>query len=95
MRVFSSHYSAAAEHHFVLSQSPGLVWEDVLDLPQVLCDIKSTTLDPRVLLLIIQVQVLSDEEHLANLHQLDGQVEWNWDHHLDREVILIICYVTV
>lgn len=75
MREFSSHYGAAPEHHFILSQRPCLVREDILDLPQVLCDIKSATLDPRVLLLIIQVQVLSDEEHLANLYQLDGQVE--------------------
>lgn len=75
VREFSSHYSTAPEHHFILSQCPRLVREDILDLSQVLCDIKSTALDPRVLLLIIQVQVLSDEEHLANLYQLNGQVE--------------------
>lgn len=85
VRVLGAHYGAAAEHHFVLSQGPCLVREDVLDLAQVLCDVEGATLHPSVRVLIIQIHILHDEEHLAHLHQLNGEVERDGDHHLGRE----------
>lgn len=75
MGVLSAHDGAPAEHHLVLRQSASFVREDVLDLPQVLRDVEGLTLDAAVALFIVQVHVISDEENLADLHHLNGDVE--------------------
>lgn len=73
--VLGSHDGASPKHHLVLSQGACFVWEDVFNLPQVLCDVQSLTLYAAVSLLIVQINIISDEENLANLDQLDGYVE--------------------
>lgn len=85
VRVLRAHDGAPAEHHLVLGESAGLVGEDVLDLPQVLGDVERLALDVRVRLLVVEVRIVGDEEDLADLHQLDGQVERDGDHDLDRK----------
>lgn len=75
MWVLSAHDGASAEHHLVLRQSASFVREDVLDLPQVLRDVEGLTLDAAVALFVVQVHVISDEEDLADLHHLNGDVE--------------------
>lgn len=75
MGVLGAHDGASAKHHLVLCQSPGLVREDVLDLPQVLRDVQGLALDAAVGLLVVQIHVIRDEEDLADLHQLNGDVE--------------------
>lgn len=70
-----AHDGASAEHHLVLREGARLVGEDVVDLPEVLCDVQSSTLHAAVCLLVIQVSVINDKEDLTNLHQLNGQVE--------------------
>lgn len=73
--VLCAHDGASAKHHLVLCQSTSLVWEDVFDLPQVLRDVQGLALDAAVGLFIVQIHVISDEEDLADLHQLNGDVE--------------------
>lgn len=73
--VLGAHDGASAKHHLVLSEGASLVWEDVFDLSQVLCDVQGLTLDATVCLLIVQINVIRDEEDLTNLHQLNGHVE--------------------
>lgn len=85
VRVLRAHDGAPAEHHLVLGESARLVGEDVLDLPQVLGDVQRLALDVRVRLLVVEVRIVGDEEDLADLHQLDGQVERDGDHDLDRK----------
>lgn len=70
-----AHDGASTEHHLVLGQCPRLVWEDVVDLSKVLCDVQSSTLHAAVCLLVVQVDVINDEEDLTNLHQFNRQVE--------------------
>lgn len=70
-----AHDGASAEHHLVLGERACLVWEDVIDLSKVLCDVQSSTLHAAVRLLIIQVDVINDEEDLTNFHQFNRQVE--------------------
>lgn len=53
-----------------------------MDLSQVLCDVQGLALDAGVRLLIVQIDVVGDEEDLANLHQLNGQVEGDGDQNL-------------
>ncbi len=71
MGVFYPCHSAAAKHHLVLSQRACLVREDVLHLAEVLGDVKSSALQVRVCLLVIQLRVLMDEVHLADLDDLN------------------------
>lgn len=82
--VLCAHDGASAEHHLVLRQSASLVWEDVFDLPQVLRDVQGLALDAAVGLFIVQIHVISDEEDLADLHQLNGDVEGNGNQDLNR-----------
>lgn len=65
--VLIAHDGASPKHHLVLSKGASLVWEDVFNLTQVLCDIQGLALHAAVGLLIIQIYVISDEEDLANL----------------------------
>lgn len=85
VRILAAHDGAAPEHHPVLRQRARLVGEDVLDLAQVLRDVEGTTLDGRVGLFVVQVEVVVQEEDLPELHQLDGHVQGDWDQHLPGE----------
>lgn len=75
MWVLGAHDGASAEHHLVLCEGASLVREHVFNLPQVLGDVEGLTLHTAVCLLVVQINVISDEEDLTNLHQLDGYVE--------------------
>lgn len=75
VRVLSAHDGASAKHHLVLRQSASFVREDVFNLPQVLRDVQGLALDTAVGLFVVQIQVISDKEYLADLHQLNGDVE--------------------
>lgn len=66
MGVLHPGHSAASEHHLVFRQRASLVREDVLHLAQILSDIKCSALQVRVCLLVVQIQVLMDEVHLAD-----------------------------
>lgn len=55
MRIFNPIDAAAAEHHLVFCQRSRLIREQVLDLTQVLRDVKGPALDPRVQLLVVKV----------------------------------------
>lgn len=81
--VLGAHDGASAKHHLVLSEGARLIWEDVLDLSQVLCDVQGLTLDAAVRLLIIQVNIVHDEKDLTNLHQLNGNVEGDGNQDLE------------
>lgn len=83
MRIFYARHSAPSENHLILSQRAGFVREDILDLPQVLRDVQSPALQLGVGLLVVQLQVLVDEVHLAHLDDLDGDVERNGDQDLE------------
>lgn len=90
MWVLGAHDGASAEHHLVLRQSAGLVREDVLDLAQVLRDVQGLALDAAVGLFVVQIDIVRDEEELADLHQLDGDVERDGNQDLEggeREVL--------
>lgn len=67
MGVLHPCYGAAAKDHFVLCQRACLIREDVLHLAKILCDIKSSALQVRVRLLVVQLHVLMDEVHLTDL----------------------------
>lgn len=75
MWVLGAHDGASTKHHLVLCEGAGLVWEDVFNLPQVLRDVQGLTLHSAVCILVVQINVISDEEDLTNLYQLDGHVE--------------------
>lgn len=85
VRILAAHDGAAPEHHLVLSQRPRLVREEVLDLAQVLRDVEGPALNGRIGLFVVQVEVIVQEEDLAELHQLDGHVQGDRDQHL-REI---------
>lgn len=84
MRVLRAHDGATSKNHLVLGERACLVGEDVLNLSQVLCNVQSFTLYSAVCLLIIKVYVIRDEENLANLHQLNGNIEGDWDQDLEE-----------
>lgn len=75
MWVLIAHDGTSPKHHLVLSKGASLVGEDVFNLTQVLCDLQGLTLQAAVGLLIIQIDIISDEEDLTNLDQLNGNVE--------------------
>lgn len=85
VRVLHPCHCAAAEHHLVLGQRARLVREDVLHLAEVLCNIKSPTLQVGVRLLVVQLHVLVDEVHLADLHNLQRHKQRDGDQHLQKE----------
>lgn len=85
MRVLHPGHGAAAEHHLVLGQRARLVGEDVLHLAEVLCDVESPALQVGVRLLVIQLHILVDEVHLADLHNLDRHKQGDGDQHLEEE----------
>ena len=82
VRIVPAAHRAAAEHHLVLCQSPGLVGEDVLDLAQVLGDVESPGQERSVGWLVVHVQVPVEEIDLDDLDYLDGYVERHRDDHL-------------
>lgn len=88
VRILAAHDGATSEHHLVLCQGPRLIGEDVLDLAQVLRDIEGSTLNGQIGLFIIQVKVIVQEEHLPELHQLNGDVQRDGDQHLKRDEFL-------
>ena len=83
VRIFYASHSAPSENHLILCQSASFIREDILDLPQVLRDVQSPALQLGVGLLIVQLQVLVDEVHLAHFNDLDGDVERNGDQDLE------------
>lgn len=84
MWVLSAHDGASAKHHLVLGEGASLVREDVFDLSQVLGDVQGLTLHAAVCLLIVQIGVISDEEDLTDLHQLNGHIEGDGNQDLQR-----------
>lgn len=84
MWVLDAHDGTSAKHHLVFSEGACLVREDVLNLSQVLRDVECFTLHATVCPLIIQVNVISDEEDLADLHQLDGHIQGDRNQHLQK-----------
>ena len=82
VRIVPAAHGAAAEHHLVLCQSPGLVGEDVLDLAQVLSDVEGPGQERSVGWLVVHVQVPVEEIDLDDLDYLDGHVERHRDDHL-------------
>lgn len=85
MGVLHPCHSATAKHHLVLCQRACLVREDVLHLAKILCDIKSSALQVRVCLLIIQIHVLMDEVHLADLDNLNRHKKGDGYQHLGED----------
>lgn len=85
MGVLHPCHSAAAKHHLVLCQRACLVREDVLHLAKILSDIKSSALQVRVCLLVIQLHVLMDEVHLADLDNLNRHKEGDGYQHLGED----------
>lgn len=83
--VLHACHCAAAKNHLVLCQRACLVREDVLHLPEIFCDIKSSALQVRVRLLVVQLHVLMDEVHLADLHNLDRHKEGDGYQHLGED----------
>lgn len=67
MGILHPCHSAAPEHHLIFRQRACLVREDILHLAQILCDIKCSALQVGVCLLVIQIHILMDEVHLADL----------------------------
>ena len=68
-------HRAAAEHHLILSQSPCLVREDVLDLAQVFSDVEGSTLERPVSSFVVHVQVPVEEVDLYYLDYLNCYVQ--------------------
>lgn len=89
MGVLHPCHSAAAKHHLVLRQGACLVREDVLHLAEILCDIKSSALQVRVCLFVVQIHVLMDEVHLADLDDLDRHKKGDGYQHLSEERVLV------
>ena len=89
MGVLHSCDSAASEHHLVLRQRACLVRKDVLHLAEILSDIKSSALQVRVCLLVVQIHVLMDEVHLADLYNLNRHEEGDGYQHLGEDRVFI------
>lgn len=89
MGVLHPCHSAAAKHHLVLCQRACLVREDVLHLAEILSDIKSSALQVRVCLLVIQIQVLMDEVHLADLDNLNRHKKGDGYQHLGEDRVSV------
>lgn len=85
MGELHSCHSAAAKHHLVLCQRACLVREDVLHLAEILCDIQSSALQVRVCLLVVQLHVLVDEVHLADLDDLNRHKKGDGNQHLEED----------
>lgn len=84
MGVLHPCHSAAAKHHLVLRQRARLVGEDVLHLAEVLGDVESSALQVGVGLLVVQLDVLMDEVHLADLDDLNRHKEGDGYQHLEE-----------
>lgn len=82
--------SATLELHFVLRESARLVREDILNLTQVFRDVQGPALHRLVRLLVVQLNVLHDEVHLAKLHQLHGHVQRQRYHRLEVKEITVL-----
>lgn len=96
MAVLCTHDTASPEYHLVLGKSACLVRKDILDLPEVLCDIERSALHAPVCLLIIQVDIISDEEDLPHFDQLDAHIERDGNQHLlNRDAAAGFRHVTV
>lgn len=54
MRIFNSKDTAAAKHHLIFCQRSCFIREQVLNLTEVLGNVESTALDPRVQLFVVQ-----------------------------------------
>lgn len=89
MGVLHPSHSAAAKHHLVLRQRACLVREDVLHLAEILSDIKSSALQVRVRLLVIQLHVLMDEVHLADLDNLNRHKQGDGYQHLEGDRVFV------
>lgn len=89
MGVLHSSHSAAPKHHLVLCQRARLVRKDVLHLAEILSDIKSSALQVRVCLLIVQIHVLMDEVHLADLYNLNRHKEGDGYQDLGEDTVFI------
>ena len=75
VRVVSSSYRTASEHHLILCQCASLVGEHILDLAQVLGDVESTALERHIASLVVHVQVPVKEVDLYNLDYFNGDIE--------------------
>ena len=89
MGVLHSSHSAAPKHHLILRQRAGLVRKDVLHLAEILSDIKSSALQVRVCLLVVQIHVLMDEVHLADLYNLNRHKEGDGYQDLGEDRVFI------
>lgn len=89
MGVLHSCHSAATKHHLVLCERARLVREDVLHLAEILSDIKSSALQVRVCLLVVQIHVLMDEIHLADLDNLNRHKKGDGYQHLREKRMLV------
>lgn len=85
VRVLHPGHCAAPEHHLVFRQRARLIREDVLHLAQILGDIKRPALQLGVRLLVVQIHVLMDEVHLADLHNFNRHEERDGYQHLGEE----------
>lgn len=84
MGVLHPGHGAAAKHHLVLRQCARLVGEDVLHLAEVLGDVESSALQMGVGLLVVQLDVLMDEVHLADLDDLNRHKQGDGYQHLEE-----------
>lgn len=84
MGVLHPRHGAAAKHHLVLRQRARLVGEDVLHLAEVLGDVESSALQVGVGLLVVQLDVLMDEVHLADLDDLNRHKQGDGYQHLEE-----------
>ena len=71
-------HRALLEYHLVLSQSPGLVADYEVDLPQLFDQIGCPTQSVLFGLRIIHFGVLPDQVTLAKLEHLDYDIEGDW-----------------
>lgn len=89
MGVLHPCHSAAAKHHLVLRQRARLVREDVLHLAEILGDIQSSALQVRVRLLVVQIHVLMDEVHLADLDNFNRHKKGDRYQHLGEDRVFV------
>lgn len=73
------------EFHDVLSQSSGLVTEDVLDLTKIVRDVPSLWYTRVVQRSVVHVDVLINEEGLNGLDDFDRDVERDWNDVLEYD----------
>ena len=76
-----------SKNHLVFGQSPGLVTENVADLSEFFGDVQRATVNSKIVLGIVEVQVLRDKVDLTEFDDLDCDVEGNRDENLTRKIL--------